>query len=212
MPRSAEDNQVIRDARREEILAAAAQAFARHGFARTKVSDVAARAGVSYGLVYHYFPGGKPRVFKVLVEAMIERIEQRFDAGGDTAWEKIARSVQVTRDALERSGEDGADRLVAAALFQGSVPPEVHELVHCHVASLYARTLARIRQAQIDGDVDPDASPEELTSALMYLMRGLTLPTPLSEKIPPCLPSTETLLRMLRPPAKAPKKNSRKSR
>lgn len=41
--------------RREQILKAAVEVFAERGFHRTRVSDIAKRAGVAYGLIYHYF-------------------------------------------------------------------------------------------------------------------------------------------------------------
>ena len=44
-----------RDTRPQEIVAAAFEEFATHGYAATKVEDVAARARVSKGLPYLYF-------------------------------------------------------------------------------------------------------------------------------------------------------------
>lgn len=41
--------------RKKQILSAAVAAFAERGFHRTRVSDIAKRAGVAYGLIYHYF-------------------------------------------------------------------------------------------------------------------------------------------------------------
>src|SRR3954453_10639080 len=41
--------------RREELLAAAVRVFARKGYHTCRVSDIADEAGVSHGLVYHYF-------------------------------------------------------------------------------------------------------------------------------------------------------------
>jgi AcrR family transcriptional regulator len=41
--------------RKKQILAAAVEVFAERGFHRTRVSDIAKRAGVAYGLIYHYF-------------------------------------------------------------------------------------------------------------------------------------------------------------
>ena len=41
--------------KRRAILDAAIRVFARQGFHSARVSDVAAEAGVAYGLVYHYF-------------------------------------------------------------------------------------------------------------------------------------------------------------
>jgi TetR/AcrR family transcriptional regulator, fatty acid metabolism regulator protein len=43
------------EARREELLAAAVRVFARRGYHTSRVSDIADEAGVSHGLVYHYF-------------------------------------------------------------------------------------------------------------------------------------------------------------
>jgi TetR/AcrR family transcriptional regulator, fatty acid metabolism regulator protein len=41
--------------KRRAILDAAIRVFARQGFHSARVSDIAAEAGVAYGLVYHYF-------------------------------------------------------------------------------------------------------------------------------------------------------------
>ncbi len=41
--------------KRRVILDAAVKVFARQGFHTCRVSDIADRAGVAYGLVYHYF-------------------------------------------------------------------------------------------------------------------------------------------------------------
>jgi AcrR family transcriptional regulator len=41
--------------KKKQILRAAVEVFAERGFHRTRVSDIARKAGVAYGLVYHYF-------------------------------------------------------------------------------------------------------------------------------------------------------------
>ena len=41
--------------KRRVILDAAIRVFAREGFHRCRVSDIAKEANVAYGLVYHYF-------------------------------------------------------------------------------------------------------------------------------------------------------------
>ena len=51
--------------KRRAILDAAITVFARQGFHSARVSDVAAEAGVAYGLVYHYF-GSKDEVLDTL--------------------------------------------------------------------------------------------------------------------------------------------------
>jgi AcrR family transcriptional regulator len=71
--------------KRRAILDAAITVFARQGFHSARVSDVAAEAGVAYGLVYHYFDSKEQMLnelfserWKLLLEASQER--QRSDA------------------------------------------------------------------------------------------------------------------------------------
>lgn len=45
--------------KRQQILAAATQVFARKGFHQAKIADIAAAAGVGKGTVYEYFPSKK---------------------------------------------------------------------------------------------------------------------------------------------------------
>jgi TetR/AcrR family fatty acid metabolism transcriptional regulator len=48
-------NERLAAEKRRLILDAAVRVFARQGFNRCRVSDIADEAGVAYGLVYHYF-------------------------------------------------------------------------------------------------------------------------------------------------------------
>jgi AcrR family transcriptional regulator len=65
--------------RPQEITAAAFEAFAEKGFARTRVDDVAKRAGVSKGLLYLYFKT-KEELFKAVVKSVvIRRVDQLIE-------------------------------------------------------------------------------------------------------------------------------------
>jgi AcrR family transcriptional regulator len=70
-PHTAENNPSARWRRRKtarpsEILSAALASFAERGFAATRLDDVAARAGVTKGTLYLYFPS-KEELFKAVV-------------------------------------------------------------------------------------------------------------------------------------------------
>lgn len=52
------------------IVAAALNAFARHGYARTTMADIAAAAGVSRPLLYTVFPN-KVAVFRALAQGLL---------------------------------------------------------------------------------------------------------------------------------------------
>jgi len=89
------------DAQREKrrrILRAAITVFARNGYHASKVSDVAAEAGVAYGLVYHYF-GSKEQlldtIFRRTWTNMLEAVEEveRSDASAREQIRAIAHIV-----------------------------------------------------------------------------------------------------------------------
>jgi len=59
-----------KDDRPAEIISAALDSFAERGFAATKLDDIAARAGVTRGTLYLYFPN-KEELFKAMVRQAI---------------------------------------------------------------------------------------------------------------------------------------------
>ncbi len=62
--------------RQEEILTAAFEVFAAHGFEAARIDDVARRAGIAKGTIYLYFRD-KERLFQAVVRNLIPK---RFDA------------------------------------------------------------------------------------------------------------------------------------
>jgi len=65
-----------KEARPKELMTAALEAFVEHGFAATKLDEVARKAGVSKGTLYLYFDS-KEELFKAVVrETIVPNIEQ----------------------------------------------------------------------------------------------------------------------------------------
>jgi len=81
--------------KRNRILDAATHVFARTGFHRARVSDIAQEAGIAYGLVYHYF-SNKEEILNTIFE---ER------------WRGFLTAVDDIADSPRRSEE----KLVAVA-------------------------------------------------------------------------------------------------
>ena len=77
--------------KRRLILRAAITVFARSGYHKSKVADVAKEAGVAYGLVYHYY-GSK----HVLLQEMFRRTWARLV----NALEEIERSERPAREQI----------------------------------------------------------------------------------------------------------------
>ena len=68
-----------KDARPEEIIAAALELFVERGYAATRLDDVAAHAGVSKGTLYLYFKN-KEDLFKAVVRGNILPVLQHGEA------------------------------------------------------------------------------------------------------------------------------------
>ena len=86
-----------KDARPEEIVAAALEVFVERGFAATKLEDVARRAGVTKGTIYLYF-ANKEALFKAVVRETIvpviaqgEAVAQAFTGSARELFEKLVR-------------------------------------------------------------------------------------------------------------------------
>jgi len=122
--------------RRTALLDAAERAYAERGMSRTTVSDVARAAGVTRGLVYHYFPTTEDLVDGVLdrrVEAFVASVRE-WDAG---------RTV---------GDIDGALRDVIA-LFRAQTRPDDPlraDLHRVENAALYQRFVDRAVTAVVD--------------------------------------------------------------
>jgi AcrR family transcriptional regulator len=71
--------------RREQILAAATEAFARGGFAATSLDDIAAQAGVTRVILYRHFDS-KTELYQAVLDRMCARLDAHVDepVGGFT--------------------------------------------------------------------------------------------------------------------------------
>ena len=66
------------EARRAEILTTARGVFAANGYAQSGLAEVASAAKVSKGLLYHYFPDGRPQLFVSVVQELLGEFQQRL--------------------------------------------------------------------------------------------------------------------------------------
>lgn len=86
------------------IIDAALEVFREKGYANARMADIARRAGVSYGLVYHYF-GSKEVLFDLIVESWwndLYAIMEKEIASDEPFPEKL---VNVIRFFLDTYGQ-----------------------------------------------------------------------------------------------------------
>jgi AcrR family transcriptional regulator len=106
MPRTPKENERIRSVTREQILTTAIALFCQKGYYSTSIEDVAKQAGISKGLVYHYFQG-KEELLAALVDIRINDIVEVMNAAAakETPTEQICHIVEGALDDVRRKPE-----------------------------------------------------------------------------------------------------------
>lgn len=65
-------------ARRAELVGVARGVFAEVGYADSGLAEIASAASVSKGLLYHYFPDGRPQLFVSVTEEVLSELRDRL--------------------------------------------------------------------------------------------------------------------------------------
>jgi AcrR family transcriptional regulator len=152
--------------RPDEILSAATALFGEQGFARTRLEDVAKRAGVSKGTLYLYFDS-KEALFREMVRknvvSVVEAAEQRYAQHTGTAREALSDLVRSWWKVGGTQESACIHRLVGAEL---SNFPELGRFYFDEVISRMRRLIESIIARGVD-------SGEFRTVAHNYAVRGL---------------------------------------
>lgn len=60
--------------RREMLIDAAQETFVSRGYTQAGLAEVATLAGVSKTLLYHYFPDGRPELYREVMDRLVEEL------------------------------------------------------------------------------------------------------------------------------------------
>jgi AcrR family transcriptional regulator len=177
MPRNKQQNEKVRDERREQILAAALSLFAGKGLSATRITDISAKTGISQGLIYHYFPS-KEAIFTELIGKGLKNLNEaalNLEKMTVPAEEKVRLAVSGLLEGLNR--EPAAVNyyfLMTQTALSESFPADARELIRRENDLKYQVMFRIFRQGQIDGTVRP-VPAEELSTLLFSLVNGLAL-------------------------------------
>ncbi|WMT43056.1 TetR/AcrR family transcriptional regulator [Paenibacillus sp. D2_2] len=164
-PRIDEQNQQIRDARKQQLLEAGAKVFGERGYAGTKVSDIVGEAKLSHGLIYHYFASKEDiyiELAKTAFTTSYEAIRQVVEIGGSP----YERLKALTEGIFAHTGESGYFFLIALQTNTSKTVPEEATAISKEYS---AKSLELLEQLFHEGQEQGEfiqASPFE--QALMY--------------------------------------------
>jgi AcrR family transcriptional regulator len=138
-----------KDARRAELLRAGEAVFAERPFEEVSIDDIAAAAGISKNLLYHYFAGKRELFLAVISESTermldatepdmslepMERLSASLEAHLNYATEHAKGYIALQRGAgrdedivaiLKAAQDRVVERTLAALPFPDGAPPEV---------------------------------------------------------------------------------------
>jgi AcrR family transcriptional regulator len=167
----------FRSDKRNRILDSAIIVFARTGFHRARVSDIAREAGIAYGLVYHYFKN-KEEILNTIFEERWSGFLEAVDAIVDSPQTSEAKLVAVASMILSACRDRPEWVKVLVLEIQRSSrfaePGQIRA-----VGRLFGAVARILRDGQakgeIRGDLDPDVACYIVIGGLEIVITGLVL-------------------------------------
>ena len=199
MPRNEQTNEKLRKETTQKILDAATAVFSKKGQAAT-MADIAAKAGISQGLAYHYFKS-KDEIFAILVKRVTEA------GGGPVKRTNQIQGTPGTRLALlityileNNRVNPGFSQLMYNVLEDENAPKDLKVLVQRNGKEIQGVMRQLIVDGQATGEIAKD-DPDQLMVALLACFQGLVKRSMMlnSADNPHHFPDANIILRMLRP-------------
>lgn len=138
-----------KDARPQELLAAAIDLFVERGFAATRLEDVARRAGVSKGTLYLYFEN-KEELFKAVVRTSIVPVIGEAES---SVAEFDGHSAELLRNVLmawwDRIGVNKVSGIVKLVMAEANNFPELAKFYQDEVINRGTRMISSMLERGI---------------------------------------------------------------
>ncbi len=163
-----------KEARPQELLDAALALFVEKGFAATRSEEVAARAGVSKGTLYLYYPS-KEELFKAVIrESLGSKIAEGREELDKHQGPMAELLVWLMQEWWMRLGQTPAGGIMKIMLAEARNFPEIAAFYVDEVIDPSCNMLAEvIRRGVASGEfrpVDPDAAVHVLIGPVLHLV------------------------------------------
>lgn len=174
-----------KEARPGELLDAALDLFVEKGFAATRAEEVAARAGVSKGTLFLYFPS-KEELFKAVVRENISgrfaEWNEEFDAFEGSTADMVRLCMRIW---WERIGATRASGITKLIISEARNFPDITAFYHKEVIEPGEQLIRRILKRGIDSGEfhipDLDYAVYSVIAPMIWLMM-------MKHSLVPCMP------------------------
>lgn len=168
MPKLKPDTQI---ARRERILDAAEQCFARAGFHRTTMHDICREAGISAGALYVYF-ASKEELIAGLAERDRAEFQNRFDAVADAP--DVMQALTAIGESYFVDDPQLKQRIcieIGVEATRNETVGGIYRTVDQHVSDSFKQLFDRLLA---EGRIAPSIDTATLTQLLVIIGDGMT--------------------------------------
>ncbi len=156
-----------KEARPLELLDAALALFVEHGFAATRIEDVAARAGVSKGTLYLYFPSKEELLKEVIRHKVVNQIAEGMDVIRQFEGSAAELFAVMIRLWWERIGETPAGGIVKLMMCEVRNFPEIAQFYVDEVIAPSNRMMAQMVQRGVASGEFRPVDVQRVVSALV---------------------------------------------
>lgn len=177
MARTEEQNDQMREARKEKIRHEALTQFAMKGLFATRIQDIAQGAGMAQGLLYHYYPS-KEAIYLDLIHDALDKMNgasryvQEMDC---SAQEKILFALRELFKTIHTSDRFRQTcRLIAQATNSMEIPADAYARLQEKRELPYQLMAEVMRQGQREGSV-VEGDPNALAVLFWTSVNGLAI-------------------------------------
>ena len=165
-------------AQRRSVAQAVFRLAGARGADAISMRDVAAEAGVSLGMVQHYFRS-KDEVLLFALGHMRDRVAGRLQARlgdlADPGPREIIRAVLT--ELLPASQDSRAEAVISVAFYsRAAVTPAYATVLRTGMTKLLGIITEQLRTAQASGHTRPGLDPGQEAASLFWLTHGLVGP------------------------------------
>jgi AcrR family transcriptional regulator len=143
---------------RQRILDVAVDLFQTRGFRRTSVDEIAARANVSRGTCFNYFPN-KESILREIATRELEQLQQLAED------DRASPPVATIRHVMHRLVADTLPylRVTRYVFLEALLYPSDENAFHIRLGSILGRL---VQKAQDRGEIRADLAPAEVVHAI----------------------------------------------
>jgi AcrR family transcriptional regulator len=160
------------DARKKQILDAALEAFAEHGYERTSIAVICEKAGIARPTLYQYFDN-KQSVFRELLQSYLLGIHEKIHAQQQAEAEGQVLSQRETMQSLHRGliEEIANNRDFYTILFKEA---KARNAETEDVVKEIMQVMIHERVSEMESEPGSEAmSKEDMEFAVVYMLGGV---------------------------------------